>query len=156
MGAITLISSLLLSFSYSSLKQLTDANIRFDIKRNIVKSAGYNIKKMSKDEIIQNYTDNVKEIILDTNNQKVLDVKWDELVGVEDKKNGLTYFVNKKDKIKLIEVESDYFSKEYFAKRPPNERLINRKLDLRKINIMRDWKVALKEYLEDYYSDYLN
>ena len=105
MGAITLISSLLLSFSYSSLKQLTDANIKFDIKRNIVKSAGYNIGEMSKDEIIKNYTDNVREIILDTNNQKVLDVKWDELVGVEDKKNGLTYFVNKKDKIKFNLIE---------------------------------------------------
>ena len=37
MGAITLISSVLLSYSYSSLKQLTEANIKFDIKRNIVK-----------------------------------------------------------------------------------------------------------------------
>ena len=90
MGIITLISSLLLSYSYSSLKQLTDANIKFDIKRNIVKSAGYNIKEMSKDEIIQNYADNIQEIILDPNNQEISDAVWDELIGVEDKKNGLT------------------------------------------------------------------
>ena len=53
-------------------------------------------------------------------------------------------------------VSSDYFKKEYFADRPPCERLINRKLNLRNINIMRDWKIALKEYLEDYYHDYLH
>ena len=106
MGIITLISSLLLSYSYSSLKQLTDANIKFDIKRNIVKSAGYNIKEMSKDEIIQNYTDNIQEIILDPSNQEILDAAWDELIGVEDKKNGLTYFVKKKDKIKFNFIEN--------------------------------------------------
>lgn len=67
----------------------------------------------------------------------------------------LLSLLNKEGKIKLNEVNSDHFSEEYFAERPPNERLINRKLDLRGINIMRDWKVALKEYLDNYYLDYL-
>jgi len=58
-------------------------------------------------------------------------------------------------KIKITEVSSDYFSKEYFAERPPCERLINKKLDLRGLNIMQDWRVALKEYIENYYQDYL-
>ena len=34
-------------------------------------------------------------------------------------------------------------------KRPKSERLINKKLDLRGLNIMRDWKEALVEYLGD-------
>ena len=67
----------------------------------------------------------------------------------------LIALLKKNNTIKLTEVDSDYFSKEYFAERPPNERLVNKKLDLRGINIMRDWKIALKEYLDDYYSDYL-
>jgi len=67
----------------------------------------------------------------------------------------LILLLKKNNVIKLNEVDSDYFSKEYFAERPPNERLVNKKLDLRGINIMRDWKIALKEYLDDYYSDYL-
>lgn len=67
----------------------------------------------------------------------------------------LILLLKKNNVIKLTEVDSDYFSKEYFAERPPNERLVNKKLDLRGINIMRDWKIALKEYLDDYYSDYL-
>jgi dTDP-4-dehydrorhamnose reductase len=63
--------------------------------------------------------------------------------------------LNLTNKIKITEVSSDYFKKEYFAKRPPSERLVNNKLNLRGLNIMRSWKVALKEYLELYYSDYL-
>ena len=57
--------------------------------------------------------------------------------------------------VNVNSVSSDYFKKEYFADRPPCERLINRKLNLRNLNIMRDWRVALKEYLVDYYSGYL-
>jgi dTDP-4-dehydrorhamnose reductase len=63
--------------------------------------------------------------------------------------------LNIEGKIKITEVSSDYFSKEYFADRPPCERLVNKKLELRELNIMRDWKVALKEYLENYYQNYL-
>jgi dTDP-4-dehydrorhamnose reductase len=58
-------------------------------------------------------------------------------------------------KIKIIEVSSDYFKKEYFAKRPSSERLICKKLQLRNLHKMRHWKVALNEYLHDYYNEYL-
>ena len=57
--------------------------------------------------------------------------------------------------IKITKVDSDYFSKEYFADRPDCERLINKKLDNLGLNIMRDWEVALQEYIEDYYHNYL-
>jgi dTDP-4-dehydrorhamnose reductase len=59
------------------------------------------------------------------------------------------------EKVKMTEVNSDYFKDIYFAPRPPCERLVNKKLDLRKINIMRDWQVALKDYIDLYYKDYL-
>ena len=57
--------------------------------------------------------------------------------------------------IKITKVDADYFSKEYFADRPDCERLINKKLDNLGLNIMRDWEVALQEYIEDYYNNYL-
>jgi len=60
------------------------------------------------------------------------------------------------DIVKLTPVRSDYFKDTYFAERPPCERLVNRKLKIRNINLMRDWKVALVEYIETYYKDYLN
>ena len=69
--------------------------------------------------------------------------------------NELLSLLNLKDEIKINVVNSDYFKDIYFAERPPCERLQNRKLNLRGINIMQDWKTALKEYIESYYKDYL-
>ena len=60
------------------------------------------------------------------------------------------------DSIKINSVSSEYFKDLYFAARPLSERLINKKLNLRNVNLMRDWKVALKEYLLNYYDGYLN
>ena len=57
--------------------------------------------------------------------------------------------------IELTPVGSDFFKDTYFAERPPCERLINRKLDIRNMNLMRDWRVALKEYIDNYYTGYL-
>jgi dTDP-4-dehydrorhamnose reductase len=57
-------------------------------------------------------------------------------------------------KIKITEVSSKHWEKIYFTKRPDSERLINQKLNLRKLNIMRDWRICLKEYINDYYKDY--
>ena len=59
------------------------------------------------------------------------------------------------DEIKINVVNSDYFKEIYFAERPPCERLENRKLKLRNINLMQDWKVALREYIDLYYTNYL-
>jgi dTDP-4-dehydrorhamnose reductase len=64
--------------------------------------------------------------------------------------------LNLQNKVTITEVTSEYFQKEYFAERPPCERLINKKLDIRGLNIMRDWRIALKEYLESYYNGYLD
>jgi dTDP-4-dehydrorhamnose reductase len=61
-----------------------------------------------------------------------------------------------KDKVRLTAVSSDYFKDIYFAQRPPCERLMNRKLNIRNLNLMRDWKVALREYIENYYKGYLD
>ena len=57
--------------------------------------------------------------------------------------------LNLDSKIKLRKVSSEHFEKEYFVKRPKSERLVNKKLDLRGLNMMRDWKEALVEYLSD-------
>jgi dTDP-4-dehydrorhamnose reductase len=60
------------------------------------------------------------------------------------------------EKIKITAVDSKYWEREYFADRPPSERLINKKLDLRGLNVMRDWRVCLREYMGDYYHGYLD
>jgi len=59
------------------------------------------------------------------------------------------------DTVKLTEVTSEYFKDTYFAQRPPCERLVNKKLELRGLNNMQDWRIALKEYIDTYYTEYL-
>ena len=59
------------------------------------------------------------------------------------------------NEVTITPVQSEFFKEEYFADRPPSERLINKKLDLRGLNVMRDWRVCLKEYIANYYSGYL-
>jgi dTDP-4-dehydrorhamnose reductase len=57
--------------------------------------------------------------------------------------------------VRINEVSSDFFKAEFFAPRPDSERLINRKLALRDMNRMRDWRDALKEYVNSAYAHYL-
>ncbi len=61
-----------------------------------------------------------------------------------------------REHVQIIEVPSLYFKDEYFAQRPASERLINRRLNLQNLNIMRDWKIALREYIANYYAHYLD
>ena len=59
-------------------------------------------------------------------------------------------------KIYIKPVKSDYFKEIYFAERPACERLVNRKLSIRNLNLMQDWKIALHEYVKKYYVAYLD
>ena len=68
----------------------------------------------------------------------------------------LLKILNLENDIKINIVTSGFFKNTYFAERPPSECLINKKLHLREINNMGDWKFSLKEYLNNYYRDYLN
>ena len=69
--------------------------------------------------------------------------------------NELVKVLGLENEIKVTPVSSDHFKETYFAARPPSERLIDKKLDLRGVNIMRDWKLCLEEYVADYYKNYL-
>jgi dTDP-4-dehydrorhamnose reductase len=60
------------------------------------------------------------------------------------------------DRVKITEVPSNHFAAEYFAPRPASERLLTAKLDLRGLNVMRDWKTCLSEYVANRYAGYLD
>lgn len=64
--------------------------------------------------------------------------------------------LGKENEIKINVVGSEYFKAEYYADRPASERLWTRKLQLRGVNVMRDWKIALREYITNYYEGYLS
>jgi len=73
-----------------------------------------------------------------------------EVAGELIKLLGLT------DEVKITSVTSDFFKDVYFAERPPSERLVNRKLELRQLNLMQDWRAALSQYVDRYYKGYLD
>lgn len=58
--------------------------------------------------------------------------------------------LNLSDSIKINIVSSNYFKNDYFAPRPASEKLINLKLKTRNILFMRDWRICLKEYSEEF------
>jgi dTDP-4-dehydrorhamnose reductase len=64
--------------------------------------------------------------------------------------------VGLEEKVKINAVSSEHFAKEYFAARPASERLLTSKLDLRGLNVMRDWRTCLEEYLAERYGSYLD
>ena len=68
--------------------------------------------------------------------------------------SGILDILNLKDKISLTAVSSSYFSKEYFAPRPLSERLLTKKLEYRNSNIMRQWQIALEEYIDNNFQEY--
>ena len=52
-------------------------------------------------------------------------------------------------------VDSSFFAERFFVKRPDSEMLFNQGLERLGINIMRDWRVALREYLQRDYVGFL-
>ena len=61
-----------------------------------------------------------------------------------------------KGDININEVSSNHFKKKYFAPRPASERLVNARLKQEGLEVMRDWKASLSEYLSESYSQYIN
>jgi dTDP-4-dehydrorhamnose reductase len=55
--------------------------------------------------------------------------------------------------IEVIEVESSHFADSYPTPRPRSEMMRNLMLDLQGLNTMRDWEVALEEYLGTAFAD---
>jgi dTDP-4-dehydrorhamnose reductase len=53
-------------------------------------------------------------------------------------------------RIKVTEVDSDYFREEYFAPRPASEKLVNTKLHARGFNHMPHWRDALADYASEF------
>ncbi len=66
--------------------------------------------------------------------------------------NEVVSILGLENEIEIKGVPSSYFSKSHSAPRPDCECLINKRLDKLGLNIMRPWKVALREYLESLFT----
>ena len=100
------------------------------------------------------FASNVK-LLIEKDERGLFNMVCDGLTGRLDVAMELIHLLGLENEIKITAVDSNYFSKEYFAERPPCERLINKRLDDLGLNVMQNWKMALKEYLYGYYFDYL-
>jgi len=101
------------------------------------------------------FANNVKHLI-NSNNWGLYNMVCKGQTSRIEVASELLKIIGLEKKIKITPVSSEYYKTEYSAPRPPCERLINKKLELRNLDLMRDWKIALKEYLDNYYSNYLS
>jgi dTDP-4-dehydrorhamnose reductase len=100
------------------------------------------------------FVNNLK-LLLENNKWGLFNMVCSGFVSRFDVTKELISILNLENKIKITEVNSDYWKKEYYVSRPDSECLINGKLNKLKMNIMRDWKVCLREYINKSYKDYL-
>ena len=98
---------------------------------------------------------NVK-LLLEKEFWGVYNMVCDGITGRLEVAQELVRILNLEKDVKITPVDSSYWKKTYFADRPRSERLTNEKLNQRGLNIMRDWRVCLNEYINEYYQGYLN
>lgn len=100
------------------------------------------------------FADNVR-VLLDREYWGLYNMVCEGLTSRLEVAHELVRLFDLSENVRINEVDSSFFAKEYFAARPDSERLINRKLQLRGVNNMRDWRIGLEEYVKGYYQDYL-
>ncbi len=98
---------------------------------------------------------NAKELI-EARHWGVYNLVCDGVTSRLDVTRELIRLLDLQNKVEIREVTSEHFREEYYAPRPASERLLNTKLNLRGLNRMRNWKICLKEYLENYFADYFD
>lgn len=96
------------------------------------------------------FAKNVK-LLIEKNQRGLFNMVCEGLTSRLEVAKELLKIINLENQFKINEVNSDYFSKKYFADRPDCERLVNKKLNSLGLNIMDNWRDSLKEYLEAYY-----
>lgn len=62
----------------------------------------------------------------------------------------LLFKLGKHQEVKLLPVDSSYYNESYFAPRPASEKLVNLKLKQVGLNITRDWRECLSEYIDKF------
>ena len=98
----------------------------------------------------QDFASNVK-LLIEKKQRGLFNMVCGGYTGRLEVAHELIQLLGLEGSLEVEEVTSEFFAEEYFAKRPECERLLNKRLDDLGLNIMRDWRNALKEYLVDYY-----
>jgi len=102
----------------------------------------------------QDFASNVK-LLIEKKQYGLFNMVCGGFTGRLEVAHELVQLLGLKDSVKIKEVTSEFYAEKYFAERPDCECLLNKRLDNLGLNIMRDWRIALKEYLMDYYPSIL-
>ena len=86
--SLTFACSLLLALFSEGLKPKTIFNKELDKKKNILTAIGINIKRMSNNEILSSFNENISEITLDLNGNKAHDMQHSQLAVIENNITG--------------------------------------------------------------------
>ena len=86
--SLTFACSLLLALFSEGLKPKTIFNKELDKKKNILTAIGINIKRMSNNEILSSFNENISEITLDLNGNKAPDMHHSQLAVIENNITG--------------------------------------------------------------------
>lgn len=131
-------------FVQKIMKQLKDGNRRLFVVSD----------KLGTPTYTHDFANNVR-VLLESGHWGLYNMVCGGVTSRLDVARELLAILGLESQIEILPVSSSYWSDEYFAARPKSERLIDRKLGLRGLNVMRDWRICLGEYLRDYYGDYL-
>ncbi len=129
-------------FIQKMIKQISDGNNILNVVND----------KLGTPTYTQDFAKNVK-LLIEKNQTGLFNMVCGGFTSRFEVCKELIKLLNLEDEIEIRQVSSDYFAKEYFAERPDCERLVNKHLDDLSLNIMRDWRITLKEYLNDYYRE---
>ena len=129
-------------FIQKMIKQILDGNKTLKVVND----------KLGTPTYTQDFAKNVK-LLVEKDQSGLFNMVCSGLTGRYEVCKELVRLLGLEGIVNIQEVTSDYFAEDYFSKRPPSERLINKRLNDLGLNIMQNWEVALKEYLVDYYPE---
>lgn len=99
------------------------------------------------------YTNNFAEnmrVVIDADAYGLYNMVCDGSCSRLDVAKEMVNILGLEQKVKITKVDSSHWQKEYFAPRPPSEKLIDWRLHAKGLHRMRDWKECLRGYLESY------
>ena len=91
---MAIISSLLLSLTFTSLKPIQDINIEVDMKKNILKSIGKKTESMDSEQVVKMYNDIITEVVLNEFGEIDTILSFIDLISNEDKSTGEVKYYN--------------------------------------------------------------
>ena len=91
---VTILASLLLSLSSTQLKDRQEYNIKVDKKKNILKSIGLDVASMDDNEIMREYNQRIKDIVLSINGERLNNISLDDLEAIENKSTGQLSYIH--------------------------------------------------------------